>query len=114
MVQFHLALLVAMRARSGPEPLSPWKSWLSPTGRRAQPPATAAAPERRRPAVLDHSPPLLAPLVRCPPDSQTRSCHRLAPRQLSSLLALALQSTRRSPQDFPGTAAVDRPHGRRK
>jgi hypothetical protein len=59
---------------------------------------TAAASERPLPAVLDHAPPLLATLVRCPPDCQTGDRYCMASRWLSSLLALALPNTRRSAQ----------------
>jgi hypothetical protein len=101
MVQLFLALLVAVRALfrtrtdAALEVLA-----LSPTGRCAQTQATAAAPERRRPAVLDHLAPLLAALVRCPPDSQTRNRHRLAPRRLSPLLALAIAIARRPTENY--------------
>src|SRR5215469_18609403 len=98
MIQFLLALLVAVhalfRTRTRCRPGSPGSP---PTGRCAQTQATAAAPERRRSAVLDHLAPLLAALVRCPPDRQTRNCDRLAPRRLSPLWRLIVRLAEENP-----------------
>jgi hypothetical protein len=60
---------------------------------------------------LDHSPLLLASLVRCPPDCQTGNRHRMAPRRLSSLLALEIAVGWLSTEDCPRSKGLDRASG---
>ena len=82
-----------------------------PASRRAQTPTTAAALEFWRSLLLDHSPPPMVPLGRCPPHCQTGHPRWLASRRLSALLALAVSSVRRAAEDHPGTEGFDRTPG---
>src|SRR5215469_18333655 len=82
-----------------------------PAGRRPQTQAPAPTAEWLRPPLLDHPPALLGPLVRCARHGQTRNRHRVAPRRLPSLLALALPSAWRPTQDYPATAGKRIPIG---
>src|SRR5215470_18569732 len=93
---------------------SPGDPRSAPASRRAQTSATAAALEVWRPLLLDRPTPLLAPLVQCPPDCPTRNRRRLAPRRLSTLLALAVSSARRQTEDHSGTEGFDRTSGPRE
>jgi hypothetical protein len=100
MVQLFLAVLGALqRFLPFSKRHCPGDPRSAPASRRTQAPATAAAPARWGPVVLDDSPPLLVPLGRGPPHCQTRDCGRLASRRFSTLLALAAASARRTAKD---------------
>jgi hypothetical protein len=61
-----------------------------------------------RPALLDRSPPLMVPLVRCPAHCQTRDSGRMAPRRLSTVLALAVRIARWAAARGPRTPRLSR------
>jgi hypothetical protein len=72
MVQLFLTVLGAVqRLLPFSKRHSPGDPCSAPASRRVQTPATVAALESWRSLLLDHPPPLLVPLDRCPPHCQT-------------------------------------------